>query len=342
MHAFIAGTGSYLPEKRVNNRELFARTDNFDLERAKLSLEKKGNFLAKSKDDEIFDLWVKQVSGICERPFLTPGEFPENFEIEHMAEKAARQAMDEAGLEPAQIDCIVFATYTAETIIPNPACTLSHLLGIKNSCGITINTACSGFLDALGDAWLRIKSGEYKNILVAASEYMSNKIDFSDPATSILFADGAGACVVRAGNPGIHAYYSEQDYSNEHIRMDYGSPIKMGGGPLVQKRAVNAMYKAAEKALEKCGRTIEQIDFIIPHQANLRILEALELKMKLGENVMIKAMKKIGNIAGATVPVALDLFRRKNLDNQGYRPGSRLILLSVGGGYTYSACVLDL
>jgi len=339
---YVSGLGSFLPENKFSNREIYPRIRNFEIDRAKLSLSKKGIDVTALAEDEIFDHWVRQVTGIQNRTFYSPPAGKERSAVELMASFAAEKAVRESGLEFKDIEHIVFSSYTCDTVIPNAVCTLCDILGITSASGIMLNGACSGFLDAFIDGYIKIAGGFFSNVLVVASEYISNKIDFRDPATAILFSDGAGACVLRSGKKGIHGFHSAITFNNEHITMDRGGPIYMDGGPLVQRKAVQAMSTAAENALRKFAIPESEIRYIIPHQANRRILEALELKLKPHNRcTVVKCIEQTGNLSSATIPVAMDLLRNNRIAQTMYEPGGKTVLTSVGGGYTYSAVVLD-
>jgi 3-oxoacyl-[acyl-carrier-protein] synthase-3 len=338
----IVGTGSYVPENIITNIDLFPKITNFEYDKAVLSLEKKGTDVSQLNDAEVFDAWVKQVTGISQRPYLADGLGDENSSVEFMANKASIAALEDAGKETGDIDHIIFSTYTADNVIPGPVCKLAHYLGVENVSGITLNGACSGFLDALIDAYIKVGSGLYETILVVASEYISNKIDFSDPTTAILFSDGAGAAVVTKGKRDIYGFSSRIAFSDEHIKMQRTSCIQMGGGPLVQRKAVNAMSSVSNDVCTSTGIALSDITCVIPHQANYRILQALEKKMKLSENSrLVKCLGTTGNLSSATLPVAMDLLKKNKLDGYPYTGKSKTILTSVGGGYTFSAVLVD-
>lgn len=321
--------------------ELFDLVENFNVSMARTSLEKKGFNIKSLEDNELFDLWVRQVSGIkirhkvseCKDYFTNVGV------VESMAMKSSLRAIEDAGIDRNQIDTVIFATFTPSKLIPNPAVTLSHLLKLKNVGGFTLNSACSGFVDALGIALAKIKSGQSKMILVVASEFLSKNVDLKDPTTAILFGDGSGAAIVKQENSGrgMLEYISLHNYSANHITMQNGDYLKMEGGPAIQKQAVLAMYKSLNEVLKMSNIRIEYIDLIIPHQANVRILKKLIEKFGLNPNKVVVSIDKIANISAATIPVTLDMIRRQLLEYS-YRKNNTLVgLTSVGGGYTSSA-----
>lgn len=308
MNCYIAGVGSYLPSQILSNKDLLSRIDNFEIERAKNSILKKGIDTQNLTDVEIFDSWVKQVCGIKQRTFVSDNFVAQNpFVSEEMGKRASEKALADARMHADEIDHIVFSSYSSELLIPGSAPILAKLLGIENVSGVNINGACSGFLDALFDACAKIEAGFYKNVLVVASEYISNKMNFNDPTTCIIFADGAGAVVLKKGREGVHSFTNRLKFNDEHIRMERTGLIQMGGGPLVQKNAVTAMSTITEEALDKAGLHIEDCHYIIPHQANIRILNALETRFKAKNLQMIKCIENTGNLSSATIPVASTL-----------------------------------
>lgn len=341
----IAGIGSWLPETAMTNVALFEKMHHFEKDRAALSLEKKGTDISTLSDAELFDKWVQQVTGIVSRPWLRVNHFEnnENIDIEIMGKFAAERALQEANILPSQVNHIIFSTYTGGMAIPGPAAQLVDLLQINTSCSaFTLNSACDGFVQAFINGYIRVASGYDDVVLIVASEKMSDKMDFNDPTTSILFGDGAGAVVLTAGKKQIFGAASEINYSNEHIRMTRGGNISMGGGPLVQRSAVNAMSGIAEKALAKSNMKMSDIKQFVPHQANIRILQALEKKLELSpEQVLVKSLPITGNLSSATVPVAMDLFRKGTFPDAPYTKGAKTVLCSVGGGYSYSGVVVE-
>jgi len=340
---YISGIGSYLPENTVTNEALYSKISGFDVERANKSLRTKGVNTQEKSEAQIFDLWVQQVTGVVKRSIISNGVFPDkNLNIEYMAFEASKRAIADAGLNADDIDHVIFSTYTGEMVIPSPVCTLTDLLGVETS-GINLNGACSGFLDGLIDGAIKIGSGHFNHILVVASEYISNKIDYSDITTAILFSDGAGACVLSPGKKGIFGFSSKIKYSNEHIRMERKTNISMNGGPLVQRKAVHAMYDVSMESLAKSKLELEDITYIIPHQANIRILISLEEKLNLPKHChLVKCIANTGNLSSSTIPVALDFLVNNKLPEVPFTKDKKILLTSVGGGYTYSAIIVEL
>ncbi|HBE02790.1 MAG: hypothetical protein A2096_11945 [Spirochaetes bacterium GWF1_41_5] len=338
-HVEIAGTGSFLPRQLLNNMQMYSKISNFDPDKARVSLQKKNIDTAKLSDEEVFNEWVMQVSGIESRHFISAEDnFTPYYEVEEMACRAADSAINEAGIDKNQVESIIFTTFSSKTLIPNPSCTLAHLLGIGKAGGITLNTACSGFIDGFMDAYAKIASGIYNTILVASSEYISKELSFSDPTTSILFGDGAAAVVLKKSDkPGILSLHSRAEYSSEHILLRAGEKIQMGGGPLVQRNAVNAMFDSAMEVCNKIKMQFTDFDFIIPHQANMRIIKELGKKMKVQYEKVVKIIKSVGNTSCASIPITLDLLRKNKIADCVFTPGSKILCTSVGGGYTFGA-----
>lgn len=360
--ARIIGTGSYLPKKCITNKELSYRIKNFRVDEARKMLSERGLNVKDISDRELFDAWTQQVTGIEKRHIYNKDfDKSENFigSTENMGAEAAKKALDAAGISAKDLDYIIFSSFTQENDIPNPACSLAHLIGAKEVGALPINTACSGFIDGLIDAYCRIKSGHYKNIIVVASETLTKVTNYKDPKTAILFADGAGAAVLRAEKigilgriplrffikrfrKGILSFYSESDYSQEHIKLKSRTgKIEMGGGPRVLKRAVEVMKKAGLNALERAGLKLEDIDYIIPHQANQRITKDLIHRLGISEKKVIETINNLGNTSGVSVAIALDKAVRGEIKNYEIKRGDKLLLTAVGGGYTLAAMVLE-
>ncbi len=342
MASKIIGTGSFLPDIKITNELLFEKIEQFDYDRAALSLSKKGVDVEPLSKAQVFDKWVQQVCGIENRYFATDDLINSEFGVnERMGFLAAEKAIADAGIDKNDIDTVIFATYSPAKLIPNSAIYAAHQLGLENTQGFTLNTACSGFLDSLGVADAKIQSGQSETVLVIASEYMSGNMNYADPTTAILFGDGAGAAIVqKTEEKGILSYYSAMDFSPENITMDYGGTLKMGGGPNVQRRAVNAMSGALENALSKTDKEVADLDVVIPHQANLRIITQLQKKLKLTNEQMVATIQDMGNLGGATSAIALDKYRQGVVDYK-YNKGETLVGMTVvGGGYTYSSVVM--
>ncbi len=337
----IISTGSFLGTNVVNNKDLFARIKNFDSARAKETVRKKGNNVEGIKDDELFDLWVKQVSGVEQRVFFDSEQIvdpagPSQL-TEYMGYMAALDAMKQANVSATDIDHIIFCSYTPEQLMPNPACMVAHYIGAKDISAFHMNTACSSFLDGIGIAYMMIKSKEYKRILVIGADLMSKHMDFNDITTAILFGDGASAVILEESdieNEGILSFYSTTSYNNEMLSMNYGEPILMKGGPLVQRNAVNSMYNSLQKSLEKANKQVEDLDYLLPHQANLRILQRLADKTKISYDKTLLSVVKTGNVSGAALGIGMDWAFKGQIPNMQFQKGDLLGFTTVGGGYT--------
>ena len=356
MNVNLAGTGVYLSQKKISNLDLYDIINQedknvFNIEKAKISIEKKGNSTDSLTHAEIFDKWVQQVCGIRFRTYFndkTLENLPDpNTVVEYQAKCASIQALESANIAPEEIEHIVFSSYSSDYLIPSPASALSEMIGANNASGVSINGACSGFLDALLDACAKIEARIYNKVLVVASEYLSNKMDYTDVTTCILFSDGAGAFLLKRSDennpPNFSHFSSKFKYNQEQINMYRTSNIHMGGGPYVQKNAVNSMAGRVHDILEKENLSIDDIDYIVPHQANIRILDALENKLKLSEKTtMIKCIQETGNLSSATIPVAFNQLYKKQTPELNWKHGDHVILTAVGGGYTFGAVSMTL
>lgn len=346
MSVKIISTGSFLGKNIVTNHDLFDKIHGFDINRAKETLKKKGNDIENLNDKDLFDLWIKQVCGVEKRVFfedsdMTDKEGPTQF-TEYMGYMAGKNALINGGIDPTSIEHVIFCSYTPNQLMPNPACLTAHYLKMKDASGFHMNTACSSFLDGLGVAYMMIKSGEYKRILVVAADLMSKNMDMGDITTAILFGDGASAAILEESNEndsGVLSFASMTNYNNEMLNMDYGKPIRMEGGPLVQRNAVNAMYTSLEKALLKAGMNFCDIDYLIPHQANLRILQRLADKIKIPYEKTLLSVVSTGNVSGASIGIGFDWAFRGKTPELKFKKGDILGLTTVGGGYTFSGMV---
>jgi 3-oxoacyl-[acyl-carrier-protein] synthase-3 len=337
--ARIVGTGSFLPKKRVSNDQIEKMVSNFDSDRAGMS----------------FTHWVEKVTGIKTR-FLVEEE-----DTELMAAQACQRALDSAGMRASDIHFIVASSLTPTRDIPNLACSIGHLIGADKVGGFPLNTACAGFVYALSMAYALIRSEIYSNILVVSADALSRVVDYGDPSTAVLFADGAGAAVLQASEEGgiCSPPYLTSDFS-DHITLknaDAVNPkeriekqrkkflprytIHMPGGPHVLKRAVNGMAEALLKALEQSPYELEDLDLIIPHQANLRIADGLITKLGIPKEKVCRVIHKIGNTSGASVAISLDMTIRGQVDEVKINPGDYVGLTSIAGGYSAGSIVFE-
>jgi 3-oxoacyl-[acyl-carrier-protein] synthase-3 len=318
----ITGTGSYLPPRRVTNADLAQE-------------------LA-SRGVETSDQWIVERTGIRARHFADPGVTSSDLGVE-----AARRALEAASVSASEIDLIIVATSTPDMVFPSAACILQHKLGIAGCPAFDVQAVCSGFVYALTIADSMIKTGAASRALVIGAEVFSRILDFSDRATCVLFGDGAGAVVLEASeSPGILA--SDLHADGRHVGIlcvpgtvsggkVIGDPLLKMDGQAVFKLAVGVLEDAARATLEKAGRTAADIDWLIPHQANIRIMQGTARKLKLPLDKLVVTVDEHGNTSAASIPLALDAAVRSGK----IRRGETLMLEGVGGGFTWGAVLLD-
>ena len=348
--ARIAGSGSFLPPHRVDNVELFGREgirSNFDVERARGSLREVED-AASLAPEEVFDLWARQVTGIEERRVVTEED---GLSTEDLCVEAARRALEDAGLEPSDVDFVIVASVTEQETVPNPACTVAAELGVPGVPGYTLNAACAGFVYAVAAGYAHLRAGLGETVLVVAGDALSHITDYTDPKTAVLFGDGAGAVVLRPSTDGegiLGTPYHEADYAPEHLYLrgqgwetpDEPDPtLHMGGGPHVLRNAIHAMRRVADRALESTDLAWEDVDYVVPHQANLRITRGLERLLPLAHGRVVHTIQRYGNLSASTVAVTLDEVLR---GEHGPLPDpTRLVMTAVGGGYTSAGLVVS-
>jgi len=319
MYARIAGTGRYLPERVVTN---------FDLE----------------KMVDTTDEWIRTRTGIERRHLAAEGETTCD-----MAEKAARAAMEAAGVGPDDIDFIVVGTTTPDQIFPNVGCLLQERLGIYGCTAFGLEAACTGFIYALGIADRFIRTGGAKCALVVGAERLSSIVDWEDRATCVLFADGAGAVVLQASeeqgilSTHLHAdgRYKDLLYVPGGVSKGYGDPkeknhlVRMRGNE-VFKVAVKTLERIVDETLAANGLAKSDIDWLIPHQANIRIIEAVARKLEMPMERVILTIAEHGNTSTASVPMALDVAVRSGQ----VKRGDLLLLEAFGGGFTWGSALV--
>lgn len=347
--ARIAGTGSFLPPNRVDNKTLFRHPgirENFDVERARSALKQVD--AEGLTAEEVFDLWARQVTGIEERRVLGDGD---DQTTELMCAEAGRQALQAAGMQAEELDLIVAASLTASRNVPNLACTVAAKLGVPTVGGYVLNAACAGYVYALAAGYAHVRSGTARNVLVVAGDALTKITDYTDPKTAVLFADGAGAAVLTAcpeGEGVLGPPYVEADYSYDHLHLHgqgWESPdepepkLHMGGGPNVLRQAIQAMKRVSERALERTDLGWDDIDYVVPHQANLRITLGLARQLPLDEDRVVHTIRRYGNLSASTVAVTLDEVLRGR--HGPLRDPTRLLLTAVGGGYTSAGLVVS-
>ncbi len=314
----IVGTGGYLPPRVVTNEEL-------------------------SKKLDTSDAWIHERTGIRQRHIAD-----ESQTCSDLALKASRRALDAAGVKAADIDLIIVATSTPDFIFPSTACLLQAKLGVKGCAAFDVQAVCSGFVYALATADSMIKNRIAKKVLVVGAEVFSRILDWNDRATAVLFGDGAGAVLLAAGEqPGIHASVLHADGSQVGILSAPGnvSGGKIVGSPFLQmqgkevfKLAVRVLDESAREVVAAAGMQLEDIDWLIPHQANVRILEATAKRMGLPRERLVVTVDHHANTSAASVPLALDEFVRAGK----IRPGHKVLLQGVGGGFTWGASLVTM
>lgn len=344
----IVGTGSFLPRKVLDNFELSERVPNkseaypkgFDLETAKT---RHKQF---SSRGELFNAEAVKKSGIAKR-CVYRGDFDHllNFRgsAEHMGAEASEKALCAAEIPAEKLECIIATTFSANHEVPNMAATIGNLIGAKHYESLTINTACTGFIQGLLDAWDKTRAGRYNYVLVVASEYLTSKTNYNDFNTAILFADGAGAAVLKAekaGNSGILGGIAGTQYA-KNIRLDSDLGylvIENGGGVL--KNAIELMGEVTERALENANLSRENINYFIPHQANKRITRGLIKKLGVPKERVIDTIENYGNTSCASVPISLDKAVRGEIKDIRIKRGDRLCLTAFAGGFCYASLVM--
>jgi 3-oxoacyl-[acyl-carrier-protein] synthase III len=324
LYSKIIGTGSYLPPNRVSNQQL-------------------ADQLA-SQGVETSDEWIVSRSGISARHYADA-----DMQSSDLAVEAAKRALDMAKLAPNDVDLIILATSTPDFFggFPSTACVVQRKLGITNDCAaVDVQAVCSGFVYALSTADNFIKSGSHKNVLVIGAEVFSRIVDFKDRTTCVLFGDGAGAVVMSASNePGVlatklHANGHHGDIlcgpgkiSNGAIE---GSAFMYMDGQAVFKLAVGLLDKVANEALQLAKMDASELDWIVPHQANIRIMQGTAKKLGMSMDKMIVTVDQHGNTSAASIPLALDTGVRDGR----IKPGQNVMMEGVGGGFTWGAALV--
>jgi 3-oxoacyl-[acyl-carrier-protein] synthase-3 len=322
--SMIIGTGSFAPEKILTN---------FDLE----------------KMVDTSDQWIKERTGIERRHILEADKTNSD-----QAAIAAERAIKDAGLKAKDIDCILVATVTPDSFFPSTACRVQEKIHAKNAAAMDVVAACSGFLYGLILADGLIRTGQYQNVLVIGSEVLSRFTDWEDRATCVLFGDGAGAVVMTAsdGKRGILSSFMKSDgrlgqllympgggstHPATHETVDqHLHTIRMEGRE-VFKHAVRTMVDAAVHGLEKAQVQSEEIDLLITHQANMRIIGAVQQRLKLPDEKVFINLQEYGNTSAASIPLALDQARSEGR----LKPGNKLLLVAFGGGFTWASSVVQ-
>ena len=309
----IAGTGRYLPARIMTNDALAERV---------------------ATSDE----WIRERTGIRQRHIAADGE-----QTSDLALAASRIALEEAGIAPAALDVVIVATTTPDMVFPSTACILQEKLGAHGGPAFDLQAVCSGFVYALALADRMIATGMARNALIVGAEIYSRILDWNDRGTCVLFGDGAGAVVlVPARERGILTAHLHADGRYRNILCVpgqlqrgaiVGTPFLHMDGPAVFKVAVKVMADVAQEALDATGMSADAIDWLIPHQANIRIMDATAKKLGLPAERVITTVDLHANTSAASIPLALDVAVRDGR----IRPGQHLMLLGVGGGFTWGS-----
>ncbi|MBP6367925.1 MAG: ketoacyl-ACP synthase III [Nitrosomonas sp.] len=316
MYSKIIGTGSYLPEKILTNQDLESMVDTSDE-------------------------WIRTRTGITQRHIAGDGQTASD-----LAMYASQNAMKAAGITSKDIDLIIVATTTPDMVFPSTACILQNKLGIENCPAFDVQAVCSGFVYALATADMFVSSGKCRNALVVGSEIYSKIIDWSDRNTCVLFGDGAGAVVLSQSNePGILSTHLHASGSYSNILSVPGSISggKIQGNPYISmegntvfKFAVKVLEEVVQEAVSKNNLQTTDIDWLVPHQANIRIIQSTAKKLGIPMDKVVVAVDKHGNTSAASIPLALDIAVR-----DGRIQSDQLVLLEgVGGGFTWGAVLL--
>ncbi|WP_287924166.1 beta-ketoacyl-ACP synthase III [Diaphorobacter sp.] len=319
----ITGTGSYLPPHRVTNDDLVAQLAQQGIETS--------------------DEWIVERTGIRARHFADRDVTSSDLALE-----ASRRALEAAGCQAQDLDLVIVATSTPDMVFPSTACILQNKLGANGCPAFDVQAVCSGFVYALTVADAMIRSGGARRALVVGSEVFSRILDFNDRTTCVLFGDGAGAVVLEASEaPGILASDLHADGShvgilcvpgNVYGGQILGDPLLKMDGQAVFKLAVGVLEKAARATLDKAGMTDADIDWLIPHQANIRIMQSTARKLKLSMDKVVVTVDQHGNTSAASIPLALD----HGVRNGQVQPGQTVLLEGVGGGFTWGAVLLKM
>ncbi len=317
----ITGTGSFLPPKRLSNADLVAQLAADGIETS--------------------DEWIVERTGIRARHFAEAGVTSSALGV-----AAARRALEAASVQAQDIDLIIVATSTPDMVFPSVACILQNEIGANGCPAFDVQAVCSGFVYALTVADAMIKAGTASKALVVGTEVFSRIIDFKDRTTCVLFGDGAGAVVLEASDtPGILA--SDLHADGKHVNIlctpghvsgghVLGDPLLKMDGQAVFKLAVGVLEDAARAVLAKAGKQESDIDWLIPHQANIRIMQGTAKKLKLPMDKVIVTVDQHGNTSAASIPLALDAGVRSGR----VKPGQLVMLEGVGGGFTWGAVLL--
>jgi 3-oxoacyl-[acyl-carrier-protein] synthase-3 len=323
IYSRVTGTGSYLPPRRLSNADLVSELAERGVE---------------TSDD-----WIVERTGIRARHFAASDVM-----CSDLAAQAAQRALEAAGLQAGQIDLLIVATSTPDMVFPSTACILQNKIGANGCTAFDLQAVCSGFVYALSVADAMIRSGGATKALVVGSEVFSRILDFEDRTTCVLFGDGAGAVVLEASDaPGILA--SDLHADGRHVGIlcvpgnvsggqVVGSALLTMDGQAVFKLAIGVLEASAKAVLAKAGKTASDLDWLIPHQANIRIMQGTAKRLRLGMDKVMVTVDQHGNTSAASIPLALDSAVRAGR----VKAGDTVMLEGVGGGFTWGAVLLDL
>lgn len=319
IYSRLLGTGSALPERIVTNADL-------------------------EKFVDTSDEWIRERTGIRQRHIAAEGETTGD-----LSTLAAQRALDAAGVKASELDLIVLGTTTPDIIFPSTACLVQHRLGANGCAAFDVNAACSGFVYALGVADKFIRSGQSKKVLVIGAETLTRMVNWEERETAVLFGDGAGAVVLEASSePGIYATCLHADGGHKELlynpvgvsvgfkdEPNHGVRIRMSGRE-VFKVAVKTLDSLVEETLAAAGMEASQLDWLVPHQANLRIIEATAKRLNMSMDQVIVTVDKHANTSAGSVPLALDYAVRSGK----VKRGQNLLLEAFGGGFTWASALL--
>jgi 3-oxoacyl-[acyl-carrier-protein] synthase-3 len=322
IYARVAGTGSDLPPLRLTNADLVERLARRGIETS--------------------DEWIVERTGIRARHFVA-----DDVNASDLAVAAARRALEAADRPAEDVDLIIVATSTPDMVFPSTASIVQRKLGVHGCPAFDVQAVCSGFIYALGVADAMIRAGTARCALVIGAEVFSRLLDFDDRTTCVLFGDGAGAVLLEASDtPGVVATKLHADGRHLDILCTpgtvnggqvFGDPLLKMDGPAVFKLAVGVLGDVAHEVLELAGRTTADIDWLVPHQANIRIMQSTAKKLKLPAERVVVTVGDHGNTSAASIPLAMDVAVRSGQ----IRRGQRLLLEGVGGGFTWGAALVD-
>ncbi|MGE8053978.1 beta-ketoacyl-ACP synthase III [Bacillus mycoides] len=306
MNVGILGIGRYVPEKVVTNHDL-------------------------EKIVDTSDEWIRTRTGIAERRIAD-----DTIDTSYMAVEASKKALEDAGISGEDIDLILVATVTPDRAFPAVACVIQEAIGAKHAAAMDLSAACAGFMYGMITAQQFIQTGTYKNVLVVGSDKLSKIVDWNDRNTAVLFGDGAGAIVMGAVSEGKGVLSFELGADGSGGKHLYQDEYVMMNGREVFKFAVRQLGDSCLRVLEKAGLTKEDVDFLVPHQANIRIMESARERLNLPKEKMSMTIERFGNTSASSIPIAMV----EELQNGRIQDGDLIILVGFGGGLTWGAVAL--